>query len=784
MGKGSRNRQLHLQDKEENPKKYNKKVRKPMPKWVTSAICIVILAGVLFGIGAGIFNKYGIIERNRIIVDSKTGEYDVTQQIASYVAWKNVYYEASMYWLYCKYGIYEDTYGITKSESEGGFSQDAYALAIAQTTLETTLRDVVDDTVETLVEWVAVCDKAYEANVQIDDYDRSLIQKSIDSLVTMGKNYGYDDLNAFLAVAMGKGMRESDIQKAEEMSALYNKYCTMQQASFEKAVTLADLETFRNANPEKFYKTDYLSYVADTEAFAKELTAETIANATQFKELVLTKHFNDNYKASFNKFVTQIEVTDIYNSVKNLTDTAEGTALTNKLNELGFEEAKDYTKDTTEDEELKKWLFDTKRKKDEVATFTNKAANGIYIVAFCSDAANETTVKARVKLYDFVDGDALKDDTAFKTNILTYLKEDKKDKPAYPSVTEQGYKKAEEKAKDFIALFEAAADATTTDALLTSYGKKSVSKMDNTTESDKVPETVRDEIISLNPTANKIYRVDDGVKAYAVYVTAADTENEKYDIDYVTFEADTYYLIIDDLTTSLDKVYPKQDSINPSADAKEGSFEEWISERGESATVSARKEFDKKYFANTVKDEKTGTETTTYNVYMVVNTPMYLDSEVTVNGAYVSFNGKDTEGNDAKTQAQNLIAKLQGKTNAEALYILKNEASASNPTISTSITKSSLASSSELQKWFYDDARTPNSIELIETKSSMVYVAIFIEKRPAWESSVKESLVTDQMTKWLEEAKAGYSADESVLDKLGEPTPETTAPETTTAPTT
>jgi hypothetical protein len=161
MGKGSRNRQLHLQDKEENPKKYKKKVQRQMPKWVKTAICVLLLAGVLFGIGAGIFNKYGIIERNRIIVDSKTGEYDVTQQIASYVAWKNVYYEASMYWLYCKYGIYEDTYGITKSEAEGGFSQDAYALAIAQTTLETTLRDVVDDTVATLVEWVAVCDKAY-----------------------------------------------------------------------------------------------------------------------------------------------------------------------------------------------------------------------------------------------------------------------------------------------------------------------------------------------------------------------------------------------------------------------------------------------------------------------------------------------------------------------------------------------------------------------------------------------------------------------------------------------
>ena len=54
MGKGSRNRQLHLQDREENPKKYKKKVQKQMPKWIKTAICVVLLVGVLFGIGAGI----------------------------------------------------------------------------------------------------------------------------------------------------------------------------------------------------------------------------------------------------------------------------------------------------------------------------------------------------------------------------------------------------------------------------------------------------------------------------------------------------------------------------------------------------------------------------------------------------------------------------------------------------------------------------------------------------------------------------------------------------------
>ena len=95
MGKANRNRQFRQMDRAENPEKYKakkKKVSKPMPKWVTPLICIVLLVAIMCGIAQNIISKYGLIQHSRVIVESKTGKYDVTQKIATYVAWKNIYY--------------------------------------------------------------------------------------------------------------------------------------------------------------------------------------------------------------------------------------------------------------------------------------------------------------------------------------------------------------------------------------------------------------------------------------------------------------------------------------------------------------------------------------------------------------------------------------------------------------------------------------------------------------------------------------------------------------------
>ena len=70
MGKGKRNRQLHLEDNVGAPEKRQNKNKKQfvMPKWAKIAICAVLLVAIIGGIVAAAIINSGIVYRNRIIV--------------------------------------------------------------------------------------------------------------------------------------------------------------------------------------------------------------------------------------------------------------------------------------------------------------------------------------------------------------------------------------------------------------------------------------------------------------------------------------------------------------------------------------------------------------------------------------------------------------------------------------------------------------------------------------------------------------------------------------------
>jgi len=700
--------------------------------------------------------------KETVLVLSKTGKYDVTQNLATYVAWKNIYYEASMYWVYCKYDIYEDTEQITKK-----YTLEEFALLSAQSAIKESLRDSIDSTVDALIEWVAVCDAAHQAGVELDDADKAVVDESIDSLESTAYNYGYASLDTFLATFMTKGMKESDVRKAEQMSALYNKYCLKVQVDFEKSVTLEEVLAFRDEHPENYYKIDYLMFSAETKELADKYA--TAVNSEEFKEMILIDHFNDNYKAVFNKYTTQKTATNEYNAVKNLVDTDAGMALTDKLNALGVGEKKTYASNETLNEDLKKWLFSTARKNQEASLIVSDDV--IFLAVFQSAEANSTSVEARVKSYEFVDGSKHEGIDNFKETLLKHLKETKKTDPDYPEIPKT-YKEAEYKAREMrYTLWDLTGDALKAEFEKLDY--KKVEDMTNTTDSEEIPSTLRDEIIAKDPKTGDVFQVDDGTTSYLVYAVDANNEDEVYTLYYVTYESDLYYQILDDISTSLEEVYPTEKTISPTPDAEAETFEAWISEhQADNKAVSLRREHDTKVFEVKTTDETTDVETTSYNAYMVVNTPMYLDKTIAVNGGYLLFSGT-TGATNAEAAKEGLV----GKTYAELLNALQSADSSSSPTVSAAITKDSL-SEKNLQDWFFSDERQANDVAVVSSSngSSLVYLAVYIGKGETWQNNATSDLIKEKMDNWIIDLTKDYSADEKALDKIGEPTP-TTVPE-------
>ena len=765
MGKGSRNRQNHFQEKMDNPQKYVKKSKKQAPKWLGSAIALAVAVAILIGVGAYIVVSNGIVKRGRVLIESQTGKYDLNQQMITYLAWQNQYLNAYYYYLYCQYGIQEDTYGITKTYSSG----DEYAIVAAQSAVQNQFRDSVDSMLDQLVAYVAVCDEAHRNGVKLTKEDKTSVDEGVQQLKDMQKNYGYADLNTFLKIAMGEGMRKGDIEDALEIVALYNKYCTEMQVSYEKAVTVADLDAYRDANPEDFFKIDYLTYTADDEDFAKELAA--CQNAEEFKALVLKYHFDKNYKTSYNKFTTQVAAADDLASVSGKINSENGNALTEALDRIGAEAAKDYTKDAEGlNEDLSKYLFDSTRKQYDTATVVTD--DGVYLVAFLSEAASTETVNARIKFFAFAEGDTHGEDAKFKENILTHLTESKKDEPKLPTVD---YKKASEKAADLKSALEA--DGADVAELMKAQDAKTVTGVTSSTATTTLPKAVRDAVVEKTVKDGDVLSISDSGIYYVACVDKSESGN--LDVTYATLKSDVYYQIIDDLTESLDDVYPTDTVASYKAEAEDDTFDAWISElKAEGKYESARTEFETKYFEKTAEDKKT------YNVYMVVknematDTPMYLDTATVVGGGYYKY----TTEQHAE-EAKNALETLQGKTNVDLINALSTLGSTN---ASSSIRESSV-SDEEAKEWLFSADRVANEIATITAEDGKsTYVIAFTEKMMAWQSAAKSSYVSEKVESWMDELAKEYTVNEKVLDKFGEPTTTTettgtTAEETTAA---
>ncbi len=773
MGKGSRNRQNHYQERMDNPEKFKQK--KQMPKWLTSAIALVLVAAVLVGIVAYIIVSNGIIKRGRVLVESTTGKFDVDQQMATFIAWQTQYYNAYYYYLYCQAGMMTDTYGITKTYSSG----DQYALVAAQTTIQNQLRDSVDEVLTNLVGYVAVADKAWEEGIRLDDEDKKTVEDGIEQLEKMQTSYGYLSLNDFLDATVSGGMKKSDVKNALELIAMYNKYCTVKQVELESAVTLKDLEAYRDANPESFYKIDYLTYAAEDKAFAEKLAA--CKTAQEFKDAILEKVFEDNYEDIYNQKTTHKDAAALLEQISGKKNNDNGNALTDALNAINAE-TKEYTKGQEGlDEDLSAWLFDSKRAEQDTASVV--AEDGIYVIAVIAKDADADKVTARYVFVPFITGDATNSfgegedkDTEFKNKIHTYLVEYKKEKPEYPAAS---YTDASVQASDFEKLLKK--EGSDIAKLLEEKKAVKVTGVTSSTATTSLPKVVRDAATKAGVKVKDVLKTNDGNVYYVVYVEAI--ADGKTDLSYVTFEGDVYYQIINDLKTALDKVYPADTAASYKSEPEKDTFEAWISELSDKdAFISARKENDAKFFE--VKKTVDKKEVVTYNAYIVVKNEkasasnmLYLDTESVVNGGYLLFSGTD---HAAAAEAGK--ATLEGKKYTDLVNALSALSSNNTtPTTSNSIKVDSLTDDN-LKAWLFSADREANTYDVFESKDGKgTYVAVFVEKAEAWQASAKSSYVNEELTEWVEELSESYTPSERILNKLGEPTTTAETAATTTA---
>lgn len=791
MGKGRRNRERNLQDRLANPAAKNLKNKKKsgMPSWLPSVIAVLVVVVILLPLIISGIQDSGFFPRHRILIESQSGEFDVNQQMATFIAWESLYESGLQYYQYMQIGFIQDTAGITKY-----YTADQYAMNMAYSGVQNNLRDSVDGVVELLKQYVAVCDLAHKEGVALTDEEKLQIDEVVNWLNEMRAGTGFTSLDKFLGYTVGTGIKEKDVRAATEMVLLYNKYVEQKQLALDEKITLENLIDYREENPESFYKIDYLTYALKDKDLSEQLKA--CKTPLEFNNLVIKIFFDENYKALYNQHTLEDEVIDIMNSkLTGKTDAADGTgtALSDAWAELGVTATTEYSKDDEKlDEDLKDWLFSTKVKQFESGVVV--AEKGIYLVSFYSKEAGKDTALARVKFYEFKDGVAHDGDDKFMETLLKVLTANNN---GSEEKVEYDYKTASEKANElFDALKKEGADI---EKLLKDAAATEVKGV--TTETTEVPASIRQNVFANGVEAGKPLLVVDKDVHYVVYVRAlnkpeaatADAESEApkttADIAYVKATTDLFCTLLDTLTEELTDAYsadPYTASFKKEND--EGSYQEFLFELKEGdGWVSARKNGDTIVIETTKEDATTKEKTTTYTVYMAVeNTDyskdgemLYFQKDRVVNGGYLVF---EKEG-----IAQAALDKVKGKTGDDlikAFAELTSDDSANTVKASEVYEKSSVdAISKDVSKWLFDAARKDGDLTLVEKKNSkgevegyyLVYYVDYVEK---WENTSRTALISEQLQDWIADLTAPYTVNEKVLNKIGKPTPVETEAET------
>ena len=286
MGKGSRNRQNRelepnnqvVKTKPKKKKHHRKPLSETAKNIITCAVALVLIAAIVVGsmISAGAF------KRSNILIHSKSGDYDVNQQMATYMVWDALYYTGYYQWQYYSSSIKEST-GIT--------DQAQYCLAYAMSGVQDTLLTSINTYVDTLKEYVAVCDAAEGLGITLSKEEiKEAEDEAVEQIEYMASSTGYNT-KGFINLYIGCNVKMKDIKATAKLQKLYSKVMESEQLKTEGLVTDEILKTYRDENPESFYSTDYVSYKT-TDAALKDLLLQK-TSVKDFKTAVLENEFNN-----------------------------------------------------------------------------------------------------------------------------------------------------------------------------------------------------------------------------------------------------------------------------------------------------------------------------------------------------------------------------------------------------------------------------------------------------------------------------------------------------------
>ena len=223
--------------------------------WIaTAVIAVAIVAAIIISsIPATVYLEGSIVAKG-----GKDGKYEIDNAMFAYLLYDNLY----------QYSSYLQYYGYDTTKT---LKQQTGACALDSS--KTWYEYFCSVTMDQLNQYIAFATAAELDGMTLTEEDTKEIDDQFKEIKNTAYKKGYGSVTKYLQAVYCPGVTEGAVRRVVELETLASKYVEKFLDSLDGTFSAEQLQEYREKNPGKFMKVDYVSYTF-TESYVKDATTE------------------------------------------------------------------------------------------------------------------------------------------------------------------------------------------------------------------------------------------------------------------------------------------------------------------------------------------------------------------------------------------------------------------------------------------------------------------------------------------------------------------------------
>ena len=375
MGKGNRTKNEKAASVLASSAKKKRSAKKgQMPTWVGTLILVSVLAVIVAFAVVSVLAQRGVFLRHKLIAE--TEHFEVTVPMASYM----VYTEYQNF-----VNQYQESGWLSYIKGTGGnglntslpLREQIYSQPTAEkpdTAYMTWFDYFATSATKSIAQVLVLCEQAHALGITLDEADLQSIETTMQTLELYALYSGYE-LNAYIPMMYGNGVRDRDVRDMMELTTLATKMTNLKMDELRGGATDVRVNMYYEKNKADLdVYVDYISYTFVTKFDAKDGTTDEIKqeNATAWEKYSKDMERYNAIVKELEGCTTAKEFCDKLEAflAKSKDEGGEGMTATEAFLAQSGAHHFDYKKDDGADSAINDYLFSTK---DPVSANSAKA---------------------------------------------------------------------------------------------------------------------------------------------------------------------------------------------------------------------------------------------------------------------------------------------------------------------------------------------------------------------------------------------------------------------------